>query len=75
MNNHITGSFFLSSSIKHDDKIIEYITDPEDLQWWYEKHVDIVIDGGIGGNVPSTIINLVDEAPFVIREGLGDPNI
>ncbi len=69
------GSPILSSSIKHEDKIIEYITDPEDLQWWYEKHVDIVIDGGIGGNVPSTIISLVDDEPFIIREGLGDTNI
>lgn len=69
------GSPILSSSIKHEDKIIEYITDPEDLQWWYERHVEIVIDGGIGGNVPSTIINLVDDEPFVVREGLGDSNI
>jgi len=69
------GSPILSSSIKHEDKIIEYITNPEDLQWWYEKHVDIVIDGGIGGNVPSTIVSLVDDEPIIIREGLGDSNI
>lgn len=69
------GSPILSSSIKHEDKIIEYITDPEDLQWWYERHIDIVIDGGFGGNIPSTIINLVDDEPFVVREGLGDSNI
>lgn len=81
-NNNITkaivealGSPILSSSIKHEDKIIEYITDPEDLQWWYEKHVDIVIDGGMGGNIPSTIVNLVDEVPFIEREGLGDIDI
>jgi len=69
------GSPILSSSIKHEDKIIEYITDPEDLQWWYERHVDIVIDGGIGGNIPSTIVNLAEDEPFIVREGLGDPNI
>lgn len=69
------GVPILSSSIKHEDKIIEYITDPEDLQWWYERHVDIVIDGGMCGNIPSTIINFVDDEPFVEREGLGDANI
>lgn len=69
------GSPILSSSIKHEDKIIEYITDPEDLQWWYERHVDIVIDGGMGGNVPSTIVNMVDDEPFIEREGLGDSDI
>ncbi len=69
------GTPILSSTIKHEDKIIEYITDPEDLQWWYERHVDIVIDGGIGGNVPSTVLNMIDDVPFVVREGLGDSNI
>lgn len=69
------GSPILSSSIKHEDKIIEYITDPEDLQWWYERHVDIVIDGGIGGNQPSTIIDLTQDEAYLIREGLGNTDI
>jgi len=71
----LLGSPILSSSIKHEDKILEYITDPEDLEWWYEKYVDIVIDGGTGGNIPSTIVNLVDDEPFIVREGLGDIDI
>ena len=69
------GSPILSSSIKHEDKILEYITEPEDLQWWYEKHVDIVIDGGNGGNIPSTIVNMIDNEPFIVRKGLGNIDI
>ncbi|MGB1248160.1 MAG: L-threonylcarbamoyladenylate synthase [Chitinophagales bacterium] len=66
------GNPILSASIKHEDKILEYITDPEDLQWWYERYVDIVIDGGAGANIPSTIIDYTDEEPTLIREGLGE---
>ena len=59
----------LSASLP--DEMVEEYTDP---QWIYEKFhklVDIVIDGGIGGIVPSTIIDCTGDAPVVIREGLG----
>ena len=38
-----------------------------------EKHVDLIIDGGYGGNKASTVINLADGEPEVVRVGCGDP--
>lgn len=69
------GNPILSASIKKDDKILEYITDPEELEYLYEGIVDIVIDGGAGKNIPSTVINHVDNEPFLVREGLGEVNV
>ena len=60
----------LSASLPGD--IIEEYTDPE---WIYERFknlVDIVVDGGIGGVIPSTIIDCTVDLPIVIREGLGE---
>lgn len=68
------GSPILSASIKNDDTILEYITDPNALYEAYEDVVDLVIDGGPGDNVASTIIDYTSEEPFVVREGKGDIN-
>lgn len=69
------GAPILSASIKNEDTILEYITDPDEIYEVYEKQVDIVIDGGIGGNVPSTIIDCTDKQPIVVREGAGSSDI
>jgi tRNA threonylcarbamoyl adenosine modification protein (Sua5/YciO/YrdC/YwlC family) len=69
------GNPILSASIKHEDKILEYITDPEELFHQYNGIVDIVIDGGIGSNIPSTVINFTESEPFLVREGLGEVDI
>jgi tRNA threonylcarbamoyl adenosine modification protein (Sua5/YciO/YrdC/YwlC family) len=66
------GHPILSASIKDDDEIIEYTTDPELIHERYEKMVDIVIDGGYGGNVPSTVIDCTGGDIQVVREGKGD---
>lgn len=66
------GSPILSASIKNDDTILEYITDPDEIYELYEKLVDIVIDGGAGGNVPSTIIDYTGPEPVLVREGAGE---
>jgi len=69
------GNPIISTSIKDEDEIIEYTTDPElILEKWY-KLVDIVIDGGYGGNIPSTVINLCGDKPELIREGKGSLEI
>jgi tRNA A37 threonylcarbamoyladenosine synthetase subunit TsaC/SUA5/YrdC len=47
------------------------MTDPEEIHEKFEHQVDLVIDGGAGGNVPSTIIDCTTEDPLVIREGKG----
>lgn len=65
------GAPILSASIKNDDSILEYITDPQEIYELYDHKVDIVIDGGIGGNTPSTIIDYTGSEPFVVREGAG----
>lgn len=59
------------STIHHDDEIIEYMTDPEEIHDKFEHLVDLVIDGGAGDNIPSTIIDCSGEEPEVIREGKG----
>jgi tRNA threonylcarbamoyl adenosine modification protein (Sua5/YciO/YrdC/YwlC family) len=65
------GAPILSASIKNDDSILEYITDPDELYEKFENLVDIVIDGGSGGNVPSTIIDYTGAEPLIVREGAG----
>ena len=50
---------------------VEEYTDPEIIHERFEKLVDLVIDGGIGGMIPSTIIDFTKEEPEVVRAGLG----
>ena len=57
------------------DEIVEYATDPELIFDNYKQIVDIVIDGGFGGNVPSTVVDLSKEYWEVVREGAGDPSM
>lgn len=66
------GRPILTTSLKSDDEILEYFTDPIDIYEDFGKLVDIVIDGGIGGNVPSTVIDCTDEEPALLREGVGE---
>ncbi|GAA4974475.1 L-threonylcarbamoyladenylate synthase [Algibacter aquimarinus] len=69
------GNPIISTSIHDEDEVLEYTTDPElILEKWYDL-VDLVIDGGYGGNEPSTVIDLSDNEPIVIREGKGDLEI
>lgn len=63
------GRPILSTSLKSDDEIAEYFTDPLDIYEDYEKLVDAVIDGGIGGNQPSTVVDCTDGSPIILREG------
>jgi tRNA threonylcarbamoyl adenosine modification protein (Sua5/YciO/YrdC/YwlC family) len=67
------GNPILSTSIKDDDAIIEYTTDPELIHEKYQDLVDIVIDGGYGGNEASTIVDCTSEEEFqIIRQGKGE---
>lgn len=65
------GNAVLTTSIRDDDEILEYTTDPELIHEKYSKHVDAVIDGGYGGNTPSTIIDCTGPEPFISRQGKG----
>lgn len=65
------GNPIISTSIKDEDEVIEYTTDPELIFEKWDNLVDLVIDGGYGGNIPSTVIDLTGDEPVVIREGKG----
>jgi len=66
------GNPIVSSSIRDDDEIIEYSTDPELIHEKYQDLVDIVIDGGYGDNVASTVVDCTSGDFEIIREGKGD---
>lgn len=69
------GNPIVSTSIHDDDEVLEYSTDPELIFEKWQHLVDLVIDGGYGDNVGSTIIDLSGYEPVVLREGKGDPDI
>lgn len=69
------GNPIVSTSIKDDDEVIEYTTDPELIFEKWDKLVDVIVDGGYGDNVPSTVIDLTSGEPVLIREGKGSLEI
>lgn len=69
------GNPVVSTSIRDEDEVIEYTTDPELIFEKWQNLVDMVIDGGYGDNVGSTIIDLSGDEPIVVREGKGDIDI
>lgn len=71
----VLGNPIVSSSIHDEDEVIEYSTDPELIFEKWQNKVDLVIDGGYGENVPSTIIDLTGYEPVVVREGKGDVDV
>lgn len=69
------GNPIISTSIYDEDEVIEYTTDPELIFEKWQNRVDVVVDGGYGGNVPSTVIDLTGDEPILIREGKGSPEL
>jgi tRNA threonylcarbamoyl adenosine modification protein (Sua5/YciO/YrdC/YwlC family) len=69
------GNPIVSTSIHDEDEVLEYSTDPELIFEKWQHLVDLVIDGGYGDNIPSTIIDLSGFEPEVIREGKGSLDI
>ena len=70
----LLGNPILTTSIHDDDSIVEYSTDPELIYEKYKNQVDIVIDGGYGNIVPSTILDCSKDEIDIIRQGLGNLN-
>jgi tRNA threonylcarbamoyl adenosine modification protein (Sua5/YciO/YrdC/YwlC family) len=66
------GHPILSSSVKDDDEVLEYTTDPELIHEKYADLVDLVIDGGYGGNEASTVIDCTGNIPEITRQGIGE---
>jgi tRNA threonylcarbamoyl adenosine modification protein (Sua5/YciO/YrdC/YwlC family) len=69
------GNPIVSTSIRDDDDVLEYTTDPELIFEKWKNLVDIVIDGGYGDNHASTVIDLTLNEPKVLREGKGSLDI
>lgn len=66
------GNPIISTSIKNaEEDIIEYPTDPELIYEDFQNQVELVIDGGAGKNLPSTVIDCTSGEALVLREGAG----
>ena len=63
------------TSLHIADEILEYPRDPELIFEENEHFVDVVVDGGMGNLIPSTIIDVTSHEPLVIREGLGSLDV
>lgn len=69
------GNPIVSTSIRDDDEILEYTTDPELILEKWDKLVNLVIDGGYGDNEASTVIDFSEGEPLIVREGKGSLEI
>ena len=61
-----------TASVKDVDEVVEYTTDPELLAERYDRDVELVIDGGYGSLVPTTLVDLTGDEPEILREGGGE---
>ena len=66
------GCPMITTSVKDDDQVVEYTTDPELIHERYGREVALVIDGGIGDNVPTTVVDLTGDGLEILREGKGE---
>ncbi len=64
------GNPLMNTSLPPDDRVEDY-TDPVVIHEKFVRLVDIVVDGGIGGTIPSTVVDCTSGEPEIIREGLG----
>lgn len=67
----ILGNPVLTTSIHHNDEVIDYFTDPELIHDNYKNLIDCVVAGGFGGNQPSTVVDCSEDEPVIIRQGIG----
>jgi tRNA threonylcarbamoyl adenosine modification protein (Sua5/YciO/YrdC/YwlC family) len=65
------GHPILTTSIYDADEVVEYTSDPLLIELSFGNKVDLVIDGGFGDNIPSTVIDCTQEIPEIIRQGKG----
>jgi len=66
------GCPMLSASVKCADGATEYATDPSLIEELYGREVDMVVDGGIGFDRPSTVVDLTGGEPEIVRAGAGE---
>lgn len=65
------GQPILSMSLKSDESFEDYFTQPFDIHEAMGNRVDLVIDGGPGNISPSTVVDLSEGEPVVLRQGGG----
>ncbi len=65
------GHPVLTTSVRDEDAVVEYTTDPELIDEKYGNQVDLVIDGGYGDNEPSTVVDCTSGEPKILRQGKG----
>ncbi|MFO7615684.1 MAG: L-threonylcarbamoyladenylate synthase [Bacteroidales bacterium] len=65
------GNPILNTSVHSGDVILDYTTDPELIDEEMGHLVDLVIDGGFGNNIPSTVVDCTGPEIVIVREGLG----
>jgi len=65
------GNPIVSTSIHDEDTMLEYSIDPEMIHEKYKEVTDVVIDGGTGEIIPSTIVDMTGDHPEILRQGKG----
>jgi tRNA threonylcarbamoyl adenosine modification protein (Sua5/YciO/YrdC/YwlC family) len=65
------GNPLISTSLHDEDAIRDYMTDPRRIEGELGHNVDLVIDGGTGGNLPSTVIDFTGGEAIILRQGAG----
>ncbi len=65
------GNPIVSTSIHDEDEVLEYSIEPELIHEKYMELTDLVVDGGTGAIVPSTVVDFTGEEPQIIRQGKG----
>ena len=64
----------ITSSLHDEDEILDYTTDPSTIYEYWENNIDLMLEDGYGGNIPSTVVDLCGTEPQLVREGKGNLN-
>jgi len=65
------GNPMMTTSIHDEDTLIEYTTDPDLIYEKYKDKVNVIINGGFGNNVPTTVVDCTQPEPVIVRQGIG----
>ena len=62
----------ITTSLHDQDEILDYTTDPDVIYERWESSIDLMLEDGFGGNIPSTVVDICGSTIEIIREGKGD---
>ena len=62
----------ITTSLHDQDEILDYTTDPDIIYERWEGKIDLMLEDGFGGNIPSTVVDLCSSVPEILRQGKGD---